>query len=220
MIRAEVSGGKVALEAALPPGSVAYVDRDWIPRSSGAVAAIVAADDGGLAWCGRAPVPIPSEIDLDTASAAAFLAVARDAAEVEGLTAGRVEVTGSGLIAQQVRALIGSAFRAGDVERPQAIVDATGDPTVIADATRRLADLGTLVLVGESLGQRMELNLYPDVHRRGLTLVGIAPPLQDATLEAGIDADDPVLGSCRELLVHVSSGAPLPRSGVWYRVSD
>jgi threonine dehydrogenase-like Zn-dependent dehydrogenase len=128
-------------------------------------------------------------------------------------------VIGNGLIAQQVRAFIGDAFRTGDVERPQAIVDVTGDPTVIADATRRLADLGTLVLVGEGLGQKVELNLYPDVHHRGLTLVGIAPPLQRATFEAGIEADDPVLGSCRELLVRVPSGAPLPRHGVWYRVS-
>jgi hypothetical protein len=219
VIRAEVSGDRVVLEADLPPGSLAYVDRDWIPHSSGVVAAIIPAENHELAWCGGAPVPVPSGIDLDTASAAALVGVARDAAAVEGLMTGPVEVTGNGLIAQQVRALTGNAVRWGDGERPQAIVDVTGDPAVIADATRRLADLGRLVLVGESLGRKVELNLYPDVHGRGLTLVGIAPPLQHTEFEAGIEADDPALGSCRELLVQVPSGAPLPPDCAWYRVS-
>jgi hypothetical protein len=117
------------------------------------VAAIIGSVNDGLAWFGHAPVPVPRGIDLDTASALALLAVAPDAAAVEGLMTSPVEVTGNGLIAQQIRALIGNPFRAGDVERPPAIVDMTGDPAVIADATRRLADLGTLVLVGESLGR-------------------------------------------------------------------
>jgi hypothetical protein len=37
------------LEAALPSGSVAYVDRDWLPRSSGEVPSLVATPDGTLA---------------------------------------------------------------------------------------------------------------------------------------------------------------------------
>jgi threonine dehydrogenase-like Zn-dependent dehydrogenase len=218
VIRADVSGDRVVLVATLPQGSFAYVDKDWIPRSSGAAAAIIAPENGGLAWCGRAPGPVPSGFDLDTAAAAALLAVAREAAGVEGLTMGTVEVTGNGLISQQVRASIGNTFRVGEVERPQAIVDVTGDVTVIADATRRVADLGTVVLAGESLGQ-VELNLYPDVHARGLTVVGISSPLQDATFESGLGPDDPVLRSCLELLIEVRSRAPLSPDGAWYRVS-
>jgi hypothetical protein len=98
-------------------------------------------------------------------------------------------------------------------------VDTTGDPAVIVDATRRLADLGTLVLVGESVGRKATLNLYQDVHLRGLMIVGVAPPLQRATFQAEIESDDPLLESCRELLVEVASGAPLPLDGAWYRVS-
>jgi hypothetical protein len=218
VIRADVTEDRVVVVATLPPGSVAYVDRDWIPLSSGPVPAI-SAGDGALVWRGGAPVPAPSGINLDTASAAALLAVARDAAAVEGLMTGAVEVTGNGLIAHQVRTLLGDDGREAGVEPPKAIVDTTGDPAVIADATRRLADLGTLVLVGETLGGNVELNLYPDVHVRGLTLVGIAPPLQNATFQAEIERDDPVLESCRKLLVRVPSGAPLPLDGAWYRVS-
>lgn len=209
----------IVLVGSLPSGTCAYVDKDWIPRSSGPVAAIIATTDG-LAWCGHTPRRVPSAFDLDSASAAALLAVARDAAAVEGLTTGPVELTArNGLVARQVRALIGHAATAGDAEPPQAIIDVTGDPRVIADATQRVADLGTLVLAGESLGRTVELNLYPDVHRRGLKLVGIAAPLQHDTFAAGIEPGDPALSSCLELLTHVHICAPLPPESAWYRVS-
>jgi threonine dehydrogenase-like Zn-dependent dehydrogenase len=218
VIRADVTENEVILIAALPQGSAAYVDRDWIPVSSGPVPAITVAADAALAWCERAPVPAPGAIDPDTAAALALLAVAQDAAGVERLP-GTVEVTGNGLVAAQVRALVGDDVRAAGVDRPTAMVDTTGDPAVIGDATRRLADLGTLVLVGESVGSMTTLNLYQDVHQRGLTLVGVAPPLQRATFQAAIESDDRLLESCREMLVEVASGAPLPLDGAWYRVS-
>ena len=111
------------------------------------------------------------------AAAFVFLAVAEDAAAaVKAISPQSVEIAGRGLIAQQVRLLVGAPSET-PVERPQAIVDTTGDPSVIAHATRRVADLGTVVLAGEPLGRQFELNLYPDVHVRGLTLVGVAPPL-------------------------------------------
>jgi hypothetical protein len=218
VIRADVTEDRVVLVATLPLGSVAYVDLDWIPPSSGPVPAITVAADAALAWCDRAPVPAPSGIDPDDAAALALVAVARDAAAVEGLPS-PVDVTGNGLIARQLRMLLGDNGRAAGDEPPKAIVDTTGDQAVIADATRRLADLGTFVLAGESLGGKVELNLYPDVHVRGLTLVGVAPPLQQAAFQAAIESDDPLLESCRELLVEVPSGAPLPLDAPWYRVS-
>jgi threonine dehydrogenase-like Zn-dependent dehydrogenase len=208
----------VVLIGALPQHSAAYVDRDWIPATSGPVPAITVAADAALAWCERAPVSAPDGIDPDSAAALALLAVAHDAAGVERLP-GTVEVTGNGLVAAQVRALVGDDVRAAGVDRPTAIVDTTGDPAMIGDATRRLADLGTLVLVGESVGRITTLNLYQDVHLRGLTLVGVAPPLQRATFQTAIESNDPLLGSCREMLVEVATGAPLPLDGAWYRVS-
>jgi hypothetical protein len=218
VIRAHVDGDRIVLTAALPPGTVAYVDKDWIPGSSGAVASIVAAENRTLAWCGGVPVPAPSGSDLDAASAAALLAVAREAATVERLATGPVEVIGGGLIAQHVRSSIPDSLLAGEIGRPKVIVDVTGDPRVIVDATRRLADLGILVLVGERPGQKVELNLYPDVHRRGLTVVGIPPPLQYPTFDAALEPDSPGLASSTEQLVHVRAGKRLP-PGRWYRVS-
>ena len=211
------------LEAALPPGAVAYVDRDWLPASSGEVPSLVAAPGGALAWCGGRPVQIPGNLDSDAAATLALLAVSEAAAAIlEGIAPDSIEIVGKGLMAHQVRALLkdpsGSNGWSTPIEQPRAIVDTTGDPSVILDATQRVANLGTVVLLGESLGRTAEMNLYPDVHARGLTLVGVAPPLEDAASlfahSVGSEVD-----LSRELLVPISSGTPLPASGVWYRVS-
>jgi hypothetical protein len=210
------------LVAALPPGSVAYVDRDWLPVSSGEVPSLVAAD-GELAWCGGRPVRMPGALDADTAATLVLLAVAQAAvAAVEGVSGDSIEVVGSGLIALQVRALLGhrSSENGRSTEQPRIVIDTTGDPEVIVDATRRIAALGTVVLAGEGLGRKAEMNLYPDVHVRGLTLVGVSPPLQDSTaLSAANTPDDTLLASCRDALVGVLAGTPLPRGAAWYRVS-
>jgi hypothetical protein len=223
MIRAEVTENGVRLVGALPADSVAYVDHDWLPRSSASVPWIAVSPDGELAWCNGPPVRVPSSVEPDTAAALCLLAVAREAAAaVEDLLPGSVEVTGSGLIARQIRILIGDAAAPGvgssaPVGCPGAIVDTTGDPAVIVSATRRLADLGTLVLAGETLGRRTEMNIYSDVHARGLTLVGVAPPLHDG--KAFTNGDNSLGESCRESPVRVSSGALLPAGATWYRIS-
>lgn len=64
--------------------------------------------------------------------------------------------------------------RSGDPgERaPTLIVERSGRPEAILAATRRLADGGRLVLAGDTPDGRLDIDLYPDVHRRGLTLVG------------------------------------------------
>ena len=207
----------------MPPGAVAYVDRDWLPASSGEVPSLVADPGGALAWRGGRPVQIPGNLDSDAAATLALLVVAEAAAAVlEGIAPDSIEIIGRGLIAQQVRALVKNPSESNGwstpIEQPRAIVDTTGDPSVILDATRRVANLGTVVLLGESLARRAEMNLYPDVHTRGLTLVGVAPPLQDAASLFAHDVGSEVDLS-RELLVPISTGAPLPPAGVWYRVS-
>jgi hypothetical protein len=219
-----VEANGVVLAAMLPEGAVAYVDRDWLPASSDEAPSLVATPDGALAWCGGPPVRMPRDLDHDMAAALVLLAVAHEAAAaVEGVPGDSIEVTGRGLIARQVRALVGDHSaadrRSTPIEQPRAIVDTTGDPSVILDATQRAANLGTVVLLGESLGRTAEMNLYPDVHVRGLTLVGVAPPLQHDAPFGQTDADDPLVASCREALVGAVAGTPLPPDATWYRVS-
>jgi threonine dehydrogenase-like Zn-dependent dehydrogenase len=164
-------------------------------------------------------VPLPGAVDSDTAASLALLAVAQTAvAAVDGIAPDSVEVTGNGLIALQVRELLGRRGAAAPFDRPTAVVDTTGDPRVIIEATRRIADLGTVALVGESLGRTAEMNLYPDVHVRGLTLMGVPSPLRHpGALFA--EADDPLFSSCRQALVEVAAGTTLPPNGAWFRLT-
>jgi threonine dehydrogenase-like Zn-dependent dehydrogenase len=186
---------------------------------------LVAPAEGTLAWCESPPVAVPGTLDSDTAAILALLSVAQAVvAAVERVLPNAIEIAGHGLIARQLRELLEAPSAKGGrstrLEQPDAIVDTTGDPRIVVDATRRVAELGTVVLVGESLGRRAEMNLYPDVHVRGLTLVGIAPPLKRAeALFAQTDADDPLVASCRDALVHVDAGTPLPPGATWYRIS-
>jgi hypothetical protein len=218
VIHAEVTAEGVVISNSLPSDGAAYIDGDWIPSTSAVIPALVALE-GALSWCDGPSVPIGANADV--AAASALLAVAREAvAAVGDRSPASVEVTGSGLTARHVRALLGRAAidprSVREEERPRTVVDTTGDPEVIAAATRRLADLGTLVLAGEALGRTIALNFYPDVHVRGLRLVGVPPPLH-APFTSTDSAD--VLDQCRESLVQTSLGVPFPRGAAWYRLS-
>jgi hypothetical protein len=163
---------------------------------------------------------MPGDLDSDTAATLALLVVAQAAAALEGITRDLIEIVGSGLMARQVRKLVAvrsAAERTQPIEGLGAIVDTTGDPRVIVDATQRIVNLGTVVLAGESLGHTVEMNLYPDVHVSCLTLVGVPPPLQNAgPLFASTSVE---VESSRDLLVPVSPGTPFPPDAVWYRIS-
>jgi hypothetical protein len=165
---------------------------------------------------------MPKDLGSEAAAALALLAVARTAAAaVEGLVPYSIEIVGRGQIARLVRTLVGRLpgpdRRSRPVEQPRAIVDTTGDPSMIVDATQRVADLGTVVLVGECLGRPTEMNLYPEVHARGLSLVGVAAPLEHAG--PLVEREDPLVESCRETLVGVVAGTPLVAGASWYRLS-
>jgi hypothetical protein len=219
VIRAEVLHSRVSLVGDLSPNSFAYVDADWLPSQPQLVPAVFADADGGLAWCDGPRVQPPTDLDVDTAAALTLQAVAEHAAAaVDGVPPRSIEVTGRGLISQQVR-VIGRAAAERAKERPRAIIDSTGDPLVIADATRRVADLGIVVLVGEPLGQGFELNLYPDVHVRGLTLVGVAPPLHDSSFRSPSSESVGALEeSWREALVRVRLNSFFQVTAPWYRL--
>ena len=166
-------------------------------------------------------MPVPGGHDSDTAVSLALLAVANAAiAAAKDVPADSIDVVGTGLIARQVRALLEESVSERRTERPRAIIDTTGAPSAIVDATRRVAALGTVVLVGEDLGRETDMNVYPDVHARGLSLIGIGPPLQNDAPFAETGFNDDLIASCRKALVAVSPGAPLRPGAAWYRVSS
>jgi D-arabinose 1-dehydrogenase-like Zn-dependent alcohol dehydrogenase len=87
---------------------------------------------------------------------------------------GSVEVTGEDELAAELRSRLRERIN-GVRDRVGAAVDTTGDPALIAGLLTRLADLGTLVLAGPPAPEPPALDLYADLHVRGLTVVGIAP---------------------------------------------
>jgi threonine dehydrogenase-like Zn-dependent dehydrogenase len=195
LISAEVAGESLIFRGDLPSSSAAFVDCEWLPTA------------------GKADVPAlvvgETDRDLDEAAFAALMSVAREAAAAA--QPGLVEVVGNGIVARLVRALVGVA----PAEQPGAIVDTTGDPAAIASALGRVADLGTVVLAGESLGRQADLDLYRTVHVRGLTLVGIAPPAAGGSGQA----DAALLAECRGALGRGRLGEPVAVGAAWYRIS-
>jgi len=210
--------GAIGLTGELPSGAVAFVDADWIASEPGQPVPAIVIAGGTARFATGEPVPVESDLDDREAASRVLGRVAREAADAarELLP---VEVWGTGAIATTVAALLGvtARLRGGDQppeERPRAIVETTGDPEAISEATRRLADLGTLVLTGEPLGRALPLNLYPDVHSRGLVLVGVRPPLAATGTDAEAERAPELPAPAPALL-----GSPLPEDARWLRVA-
>ncbi len=94
------------------------------------------------------------------------------------------------------------------------MIETTGDPEAVVAATRRLSDLGTIVLAGEPLDRRLRIDLYDDVHVRGLRLVGVRSAL--GRLGSGDTGGDSELALATP--VDVQPGL-LAGDGAWYRIT-
>jgi threonine dehydrogenase-like Zn-dependent dehydrogenase len=194
----------VVLEATLPPGHVAFVDGDAVDHSpSGPVQAIVVA--GGEAAPRRA--------------AHAFADAARHVLDLLAeRPVGPVEVAGNGLLAHLIRTSLGDPAAAGPGEAPPAaIVDTSGSPTRITDALRRLAELGILVLAGQSHGHDLILNLYTDLHRRSLTVVGAPAPAVNGN-GAVPEETRRFLDQAQRGPRRITPGTRVPPGASWYLV--
>jgi hypothetical protein len=224
VIELAATGEGLVVAGGLSSGWVAYVDAGWLPSNgAGPVAAVVVSPEGELHWYQAPPVSVQDAPDTDTAAAAALLSLASEAAAVLGdCRRDSVDVTGGGVVAAAVRMLLGDSARrdtgtARAQDPPAAVVDTTGDPEVIVDATQRLAPLGTLVLAGEPNGREVSIDLYPNVHVRGLQLVGVTASGADRLSGDALDR----LGSdlFQTGLARVSPGGTITRGALWYRLA-
>jgi hypothetical protein len=89
----------------------------------------------------------------------------------------------------------------------------TGDPATIVEATRIVDDLGTVVLAGDTLGRRLDLDCYVDVHARGLTVIGVPLLALAATSAAAFGDYEAVVPPAV-----VRPGQSIPGGALWYRV--
>jgi hypothetical protein len=212
----------VTFDYVLDEGVTAFVDREWTSGDA-SVPALLVYDNGEIvSWDGTAMRarrrPPETVADPQSIAAAALGTLARAAvAALPGGSHSRVEVTGIGVVASAIRSLLPKPTvsqarvhgrRPGE-GRPLAVVDTTGSSAEIMAAARRIADAGTVVLAGPGDSSPTPVNIYSDVHRRGLRLVGI-PPL-------------PEIG--RQAVVHMSPAAPAPSrrpavAAEWYRLED
>ncbi len=53
----------------------------------------------------------------------------------------------------------------------EVVIEATGSPAVIPEAVRLAANLGRVILLGSPRG-KVEMDFYPDVHSRGIQIIG------------------------------------------------
>ena len=218
MIRVESTDGGLVVAGDMAVGTVAYLDAEWlVPGRSGEVPALVLTPDGKMSFPGAPTRPVPAEVSGDRLAALVFAIVADEAASAAG--GAPLEVTGDGILAHLVRMMLNKVT--GDrmsTSRPApgVVVDTTGDPEVIRDSTRRLSAFGILVLVGEALDRRLDIDLYPDVHQRGFRVVGVAPPLADPI---GEGVDDKLATVLEEVPAAAPAGAVLPEGARWYRIS-
>lgn len=161
--------------AGLPAGSVAYVDSAWLEVGVASVPALVAGADGSLAWHDGPSVASAGEGGDERVARALAALAGRAVARVPAGAPGTVEVVGDGALAAAVRALLGPRVGAAD-ERPRAVVETSGAAAAIAAALARVDDRAVVVLAGEDGGRAPLVDLYADIHLRGLELVGVAAP--------------------------------------------
>ena len=127
--------------------------------------------------------------------------------QLPGGIGGPAAVNGRGLVARFTGILIGIEESS---DRPAVIVDTIGSGAMRSPtATRRVADLGAVVLAAPT-EPSVSLDLYPDVHLRGLTLVGI-PLLEDGVAPP---APDTLVGLARRTLATASRPTRAVRSGI------
>ena len=160
MIGAQEQSRAGVLRCGMAAGAVAYVDAEWIPADgSGAVDALVVAADGtvrfGDAWEAQPPAGLDRHLVAGRVLAA--IAVAAVASATRYAPPGPIHVSGRGAVAACVAQLLPERSDG----RPAAIIDTTGDPSVLVRSTIDLDDLGVLVLAGAPPRVPIAINLIP-----------------------------------------------------------
>jgi hypothetical protein len=191
----------------LEAGVVAYVDAEWLLPDPDEIPALTI--QSGEIRFGERSAKLPKDAEPDRAALLVFSSLAGEVADLAGaVTPSATQVTGDGIVAVLVRQALG-VDGAESPDRPSTVVDTTGDPDVIVEATRTLDDLGLLVLAGETLGRASDIDVYPDLHSRGLRVVGAGPILSRELPAAPPGGDVPPP-------VRVDAATP-PPAAAWYR---
>jgi hypothetical protein len=197
---------------AVPPDAAeVFVDADWIHDSEDAPCLYVRDGVLGASWVVGGGIAI-GQLPAEEAAGRLLAVTAERAVSVVSQVTGPVEVVGHGAVALLAREGLRQPGRGPGA--PAAIIDCSGDPDAIREGVRRLDDLGTLVLAGAGTPNLLEIDLYPDVHVRGLRLVGLGVDLDDeAVLVRGM-----LPNSLRTTLCEVGAGDGVEERCTWFRL--
>jgi hypothetical protein len=170
MITATVTESDVRFEFVLDEGEVAFVDADWLPAlGRGSVAAVTVGPDHvrwadqplGATGDGREPIGLARSL---------LVATAREVVGRVGTgKPWEVHVPGRGATAAEIRRRLGLAL-AEAPSQPRIWVETTGDASALVTALGGVMDLGTVVLAAPARQPTIAIDLYRDVHLRGLHL--------------------------------------------------
>jgi threonine dehydrogenase-like Zn-dependent dehydrogenase len=160
--------------------------------------------DGGL-WARS----FESSKRVDGLAAAEFVATAmRAVAAARGAVDGPVQVIGTGLLGQLIaQQLTGGAAEA----HPSAVIDATGTAASVQRALSLVESLGTVVLAAPVAAPVLPVTGYADVHKRGLTVVGVPWATEP------VDVTEELVEFALAKLQQARDGEPAP-AAPWYRV--
>jgi hypothetical protein len=148
----DVVSGRV--EGQVPAGRVLVFDREWVLTGDSVHVPAIEVAAGAESHAGP------------------FTALAASA--VGAAPGDAVKVMGVGAVAAEARRLLAAEARSSpDGEAPASVIDTTGDPERIRHAMQVVASMGSVVLAGEVIGRIYDLDLYADIHVRGLRLKGV-----------------------------------------------
>jgi hypothetical protein len=165
----------------LPPGTAVYMDRDWIDHSETVdVSSAIFLQGEELQWPSGAVRSVNAS-DPDRAVWTMIDALARTVADLAVQQDVAPRVLGDGLLASRIRTRIATTDDTG--VPPALVVETTGSPAGTSQACSIAADLGTVLLAATPLDGTMPYDLYQDVHRRGLSLIGVPDPNGDGSEE-------------------------------------
>jgi threonine dehydrogenase-like Zn-dependent dehydrogenase len=95
--------------------------------------------------------------------------------------------------------------------RPELVIETTGDPFIFLTILAVVADRSQIFLAGPSRGRRLDLNLYPDIHRRGIRVTGVRRIFQEKASNLLTQSEAYIERAVHFLrLNHVTFGATMP----------
>ena len=179
------------LQADLDRDTYAFIDSDALATGRARLDALVIAN--------------PSAREATSAALGAAEMVAREVAALAMAHDLRIKTIGNGIVATLVEELVGSGGRT------EGLAVTSSDPAMIRRALEIAPDLG-FVIVAASFCEPVGLDVYGDIHRRGLTVRGVKP---FARREACVGPVRPDLEP-----LQVSVGEVFNPGALWYRLAS